>query len=179
MTTETEIKTFRQRLEWDADKGEIVDGSVRYLLIRPDTLMSMFALLPPEPRAQALAALMRSTRQFGANSARRYLSMAAEDGERLLATITQTAPQLGWGIWTLSRDGDRAFSLEVGNSPFAAGYGPAEHPVCAPIAGMLAAVTGLVTGVAMQGEEIACAATGAAVCRFRATPAPWEGFYES
>ena len=34
-----------------------------------------------------------------------------------MATIAETAPQLGWGIWSLSRD-EGGLSLTVRNSPF-------------------------------------------------------------
>ncbi len=164
----TDLPPFRERLEWDREAGELRDGEVRYLMLRPDTLMGAFALLAPEARAQALTALARSTAEHGAKSARRYQNLGAADAERLVAVIEETAPQLGWGVWRLERAGGDAFELEVRNSPFAAGYGASDRPVCAPIAGMFAAVTGLIAGAETAAEEVACAATGAPACRFRA-----------
>jgi predicted hydrocarbon binding protein len=167
-----EVKPFRERLTWDTEVGELRDGEVRYLLIRPDTLMGMFALLEPAVAAAALAALGRSTAEHGRLSAARYREMGADDSERLIATIEATAPQLGWGRWRLAREGS-GLSLVVANSPFAAGHGPAQAPVCAPIAGMLAAVAGLVAGpgARIEAHESTCAAQGAPRCRFHAAPA--------
>ncbi len=167
-----EVKAFRERLIWDPEVGEVRDGEVRYLLIRPDTLMGMFALLEPAAAAAALAALGRSTAEHGRLSAARYKEMGADDAERLIATIEATAPQLGWGRWRLAREGG-GLALEVSNSPFAAGHGLSEAPVCAPIAGMLAAVAGLVEGpgARIEAHESACAAQGAPRCRFHAGPA--------
>lgn len=164
----SEIETFRERLSFDAGAGEIRDGEVRYLLIRPDTLMGAFALLPAALRDQALDALARATTEHGAKSARRYQAMGTGQAQELLATIAATAPELGWGLWTLHPGADGALDLEVRNSPFAAGFGASDGPVCAAIAGMLAAVAGLVAGREMAAREVACAAAGAASCRFEA-----------
>lgn len=164
------MSDIRQRLHWDTTAGQIRDGEVRYLLIRPDTLMGMFAALAPAARAEALVALAHSTATHGAKSARRYQALGAADVAALTATIERTAPLLGWGIWRLGRDAGGGFDLEVDNSPFAASYGPgAAAPVCAPIAGMLQAVAELVGGRPAQVEETVCAALGAPSCRFRAT----------
>ena len=164
------MNDIRERLRWDSGIGEIRDGEVRYLLIRPDTLMGMFAGLPPAAQAEALAALAQSTATHGAKSAQRYHTLGAADAVALLATIERTAPLLGWGAWRLGRESDGGLNLEVRNSPFAAGYGPgAATPVCAPIAGMLRAVAELVSGRPARVEETACAALGAPACRFRTT----------
>jgi predicted hydrocarbon binding protein len=165
-----ESKPFRERLAFDAGAGEIRDGEVRYLLIRPDTLMGLFAGLPAALRGQALEALARSTTEHGAKSARRYQVLGAAEAEQLLATIEATAPQLGWGLWSLDPGADGALDLEVRNSPFAAGFGASDEPVCAAIAGMLAAVAGLVGGREMAAREVACVAMGAPSCRFEARP---------
>lgn len=164
------MSDIRERLRWDSGAGEIRDGEVRYLLIRPDTLMGMFASLAPAAQAEALAALAQSTATHGAKSARRYQALGAADTAALLATIERTAPLLGWGIWRLGRAADGSLDLEVRNSPFAAGFGPgATAPVCAPISGMLRAVAELVGGRPTRVEETACAASGAPACRFHAT----------
>ncbi|MBI4969994.1 MAG: hypothetical protein HZC25_17910 [Rhodospirillales bacterium] len=167
----TNPTTFRERLTWDLEKGEMRDGPVRYLLIRPDTLMGIFARLEPAERARALDAFKNSTIEHGRKSASRYQQMGNLDAEALFATIHATSPQLGWGRWTIERDGD-LLNLTVRNSPFAADYeAKADRPICAPIAGMFTAVAGLATGRPMVADELECVALGASVCRFQARPA--------
>lgn len=161
---------FRERLVWDAATGEIRDGELRYLMIRPDALMGVLRRLPAEMQPAMLQAFAESIHHYGAASARKYRGMGAADAEALLAVIAATAPQLGWGIWRLSRPAPGRLELEVGNSPFAAGHGPADGPVCAPIAGMLRAVAGLVLDGPASARELACTATGAPHCRFEAGP---------
>jgi len=164
------MKSFRDRLEWDAENGAIHDRDIPYLLIRPDSLMGIFEFLPETERAAAFEAFARSIAHYGKGSAESYRALGAEQADALMATIAETAPQLGWGIWTLSRSAE-GLSLSVRNSPFAAGYGENDVPVCAPIRGMLEAVGGLVLGQAVTVRETGCVSQGADICEFEAVPA--------
>jgi len=164
------MTSFRERLVFDPTRGEYRDGDIRYMMIRPDALMGMIGELPEAMRPLVLEAFARSIRRAGGRSARSYQAAGAADATALLAVIEETAPQLGWGRWQLQRTQD-GLALTVENSPFAAGAGPAAHPVCAPIRGMLAAVGELVMGETVAVKETACAATGAPCCRFAVTRA--------
>lgn len=163
---------FRDRLVYDPERGEYRDGAIRYMMIRPDALMGMIAEMPEEARHHAMEAFGRAIRRAGGHSARTYRDAGTAD---LLRTIAETAPQLGWGVWTLTRTPD-GLALSVRNSPFAAGAGRSSHPVCAPIRGMLTAVGEMLLGeVAVT--ETACAAAGAPCCTFsvRAVPSAKAG----
>lgn len=158
---------FRDRLVFDPERGEYRDGAIRYMMIRPDALMGMIAEMPENVRGHAMEAFGRSIRRFGGHSARAYQDAGTDD---LLATIEATAPQLGWGCWTLTR-ADDGLALSVENSPFAAGAGHSPHPVCAPIRGMLTAIGEMMLGDVTV-TEAACAAMGAPCCRFSVRAAP-------
>ena len=140
----------------------------RYLRLRADTLMGMFRRLPAPARARALAAFARSTAEAGGDSARRYAAAGAKDAAALLAKIEKTAAELGWGAWRFGKYGTSRLTLEVRNSPFAAGYGASDTAVCAPITGMLQAVACMVLDAPCETRETACRARGAARCRFEA-----------
>ena len=145
-----------------------LDGEVRYVTLRADTLMGMFRELPGPLRAQALSALASSTVKHGGDSARAYLESGAGDAAALLARVEKTAAEFGWGTWRFCERSSTRLALEVANSPFASGYGAADTEVCAPITGMLEAVAGLVLGGACEVREVECRARGAARCRFEA-----------
>ncbi len=144
------------------------DAEIRYLRLRADTLMGMFRHLPGPARAQAFAALVRSTAEHGGDSARRTLESSGGDAAALLAMIEKTAAELGWGNWRFAEREAARLVLEVADSPFAAGYGAADTEVCAPITGMLQAVAELALGSACEARELQCRARGAASCRFEA-----------
>jgi len=143
-------------------------AEIRYLRLRADTLMGMFRYMPGPARAAALAALARSTTLHGGDSARRYLEAGGGDTAALLATVEKTAAELGWGDWGFGERGAASLTLEVSDSPFAAGYGPADTEVCAPITGMLQAVAERVLGAPCEACETECRARGAPRCRFEA-----------
>jgi len=158
------MSEFLGRLSWR--DGRILDGDIRYLMLRADVLMDVFRRLTPSAREEAFEAFARSVRDGGRRSAERYRKLGAGDAERLLATIESTAPQLGWGLWSFAVD-DGGWDLGVVDSPFAAAYGCAEAPVCAPIRGMLLALADLLLGGRAEVREVACVAVGAETCRFR------------
>jgi uncharacterized protein len=166
--------SFRERLAFDEARGEIRDQSRRYLLIRPDALMGVFRRLPEPSRTEALQALADSILEQGSDSARAYRAHHGADGEALAHLVADTAPQLGWGLWRFEI-ADGQVGLTVANSPFAAGYGRADKPVCHPIVGMLRAVSTLVFGREGEALEAECAACGADACRFAARPREERG----
>jgi predicted hydrocarbon binding protein len=166
------VPEFKDRLVFDDARGELLDGPRRYMLLRPEALMTMFRLLPEEARAAALAALEQAVHQQGSDSARAYVVHGGGDVGTLLETIERTAPQLGWGRWQLQADGER-LRLEVRNSPFAHAYGKSLAPVCHGIKGMLRGLADLKLGSPATSVEVHCAAQGRATCLFEASlPTP-------
>ncbi len=160
------MRTFRDRLEFDAERGEYLDNGIRYMMIRPDALMGILHELDETHRQPVLEAFARSITRAGSKSAQAYQGMGAADADALTATIQATAPELGWGRWRLSRV-ENGLDLSVENSPFVEGYGPHQEPVCYPIVGMLRAVGRMVLGGDVNVAEIACAAADEeTVCRF-------------
>ena len=158
---------FKDRLVFDDAAGELRDGPRRYLLLRPDALMTMFRLLPPDSRELALGALEQAVHQQGSDSARAYLAHSGGDVDALLRIIERTSPQLGWGTWRFEADGDR-LRLQVHNSPFAQAFGSSEQPVCHAVKGMLRGLADLWLGRAAQSVELQCMAQHHANCTFEA-----------
>jgi predicted hydrocarbon binding protein len=162
------VTRLAARLAFDAARGEIRDQSRRYLLLRSDVLMGMLRRLPPAVRHSALDAFAASVADHGRDSVLAYLARLEGDRTRLLEAMQDAAADLGWGQWRFE-PAAAALRLVVGNSPFAAGFGPSGHPVCAPIAGMLQAVGRVCFDADVTSVELACAACGAPACVFEAT----------
>ena len=157
---------FRDRLEWSAD-GSIDVGDIRYLIIRPDSLMGLFSRLDEGLRRAALEAFGQSVAEHGRKSMIAEMGRRNLDGEGLYRHLSTAGPsQLGWGHWHYTRPGADRIEVEVDNSPFVHGIGSAAHPVCAPIAGMLTAIGGLVFNGSVDVREECCAAMGNAACKF-------------
>jgi predicted hydrocarbon binding protein len=159
------MTSFRERMRFDAEAGAYFDRDIRYMMIRSDALMGLFQRLSPAARVEAFAAIADSITERGGHSAQSYVS--ADEIDRLLRVISDTAPQLGWGVWSFTHPDDDTIELEVRNSPFAHAAGDLPPPVCYPIVGMLRAVGGMVMGEAVEVSETRCAAGGGEeLCRF-------------
>lgn len=164
---------FRDRLRRMPETGEMRDGSIRYLMMRPDALMGLFARLPAEMRGPAFAALAGSVAEHGGRSVKAYRESGAADADTLMRTMVDTSADLGWGRWRfVPRPDGAGYDVTVSNSPFADGAGTSDQPVCAPIVGILTALAPLLAGEGAGVRECTCAAmTGAGTCQFRIDPA--------
>ena len=159
--------SFRDRLSYDAEAGTYFDGDMRYIFIKPEAVMGIVLEMPAEQRPAVFEAMIRSVFTNGGKSAQSYKDAGAGASEALLAVIRETSGQLGWGDWDTVLTED-SLSVTVRNSPFAAGYGASDVPVCALIVGMLTAVSGMIFSAPTHVTETTCAATGAGVCQFEA-----------
>ena len=146
--------------------GEFSEGGIRYMLIRPDVLMGLARELVGIGPGVFLNALERSAFVNGMRSFERYRDQERFEGSDALTSTCNIAASLGWGEWAVQEQPDGTRLINVRNSPFAAGFGASTIPVCAPIVGILKALTMVFPGLASQVEETACCSQGADVCRF-------------
>lgn len=164
-----------KRLVHDAQTGEVLDGPRRYLLMRADVFSSAIALVATEHRGAMLAAFARSVALHGADSVNAYLEALGGDRAALLATLPAAAADLGWGMWCFDPllESPPLLALAVRNSPFVQAFEDhrSEGPVCAPIAGMLAALGQACWGRPVRCVETVCVACDAGEsCRFEVRP---------
>lgn len=163
---------LHQRLLFDIEDGQVLDGDRRYVILRADVLMGTFDQMEEPTREIALQALGRSVTHFGSDSVRAYLAQVGPDA--LLQAMVENSASLGWGVWSFRRDGQQLW-LEVRNSPFAAGSTRDDAPSCHAIAGMLRATVGALWPHATRVRELRCLCQRAEPsdhCLFLADPAP-------
>ena len=165
-------KPFHDRLLHDPEKGEMRDGSIRYLMMRPDALMGLFDRLPLAARGEALNALVASVADHGGKSVNAYRENGAGDVDGLLQTIVATSAALGWGRWRFDRSQAGRVEVIIENSPFAAASAQTDLPACAPIMGILTALAPLLLARedVQVTEDSCCAVTSCAHCNFVIAP---------
>ncbi|HET7339948.1 MAG TPA: V4R domain-containing protein [Methylomirabilota bacterium] len=147
--------------------GALTLNGVRYLLIRPETLAALQKAVEAVLGARAGECLAAGGRAGGAR-ATAALSGTTEERARALAAMGGT---IGWGQFTLERIGADGLVVTVRRSPFAEAYGPSTQPVCHLTRGVLESLATVTLGRPARVSETACAAMGAAACRFEARPA--------
>lgn len=153
-------------LKYDHARGEILDNGVRYLLIRPDVLMG----IANESAGIALKSFLKAFEASAFHNVQASFAQYRSDGRfsnvDILESTCTIAATLGWGLWTVIPQSDGSTIVEVSNSPFAAGVGSSDKVVCAPIVGILKAVSLAQCAPTPDVEEISCVARGEHICRF-------------
>lgn len=150
-------------------RGAILDGSTRYVLMRPDVLMGTVKHLPTEMADSFFAAFEQSAFVNARASFQLYKDSGQFGSADFLEASADVANSLGWGRWSIERSENGVSKVQVENSPFAAGHGSAERVVCSPISGILRAIALVGYGQEMSVRETCCAAQGAEHCSFEIT----------
>jgi len=161
-------------LAHDASTGHLTFKGVRYLLIRPETVVAFQKAVEAELGARAGELMARGGRTGGALSTRRYREAFGLGPRELVEFIVRTGREIGWGAFTLDRlDLERReLVISVEHSPFAEAYGSSSGPVCHLIAGVVGGLADGVFGGSVEVSETACLAAGGPACRFEARANP-------
>jgi predicted hydrocarbon binding protein len=166
------MAALHERLVFDVASGAVRDADRRYVLLRADVLMGIFARLDDDVRDAALAAFGRSVAELGSDSVRAYREAVGADA--LPTTMAGAAASLGWGRWRFDaahlHAASPSLALAVENSPFAAAAPKQTERACHAIAGMLEALAGALWSRAAEARETRCAAHGGSTCSFVAVP---------
>ena len=161
-------------LEWQSSKGALTYEDVRYMLIRPDTLIGLQrfveAAIGPEACAEAM---MASGYRGGSLSSRRYKELFNYSDHEIVAFMCQMGCEIGWGKFGLLEldPARKRLVIEVADSPIAEAYArdllrASKHPVCHLLRGVLAGMAVGIFGDHVASEEVECVAMGDPVCRF-------------
>jgi predicted hydrocarbon binding protein len=151
--------------------GRLTEDGIRYVMMRPDVLMGIVHDLAPENAGLFFKALENSAFRHAQASFSQYRARTPTSAEDVLSSWFSIAAKLGWGQWSSAQTANDCGEIVVHDSPFAAGHGPADCPVCGAITGVVKAMILVACGEAVDVREVACAAQGFPACRFEFTPA--------
>ncbi len=161
------------QLECNEQVGAIHDGDIRYLLMRPDVLMGTIKNLDQNTAKTVLNAFQQAAFDHGKASMHHYKNTGFSSPIKALEFVCKVAAKLGWGRFSYHADTRvECIKFKVENSPFAAGYGQCDQPVCAPIAGILGATVETFFEKKVTVTEITCASQGDGCCRFEVRDMP-------
>jgi predicted hydrocarbon binding protein len=156
-----------ERLEFET--GRLIFKDVRYMLIRPDVLISLQKSIEAELGPEKCLKIMMAAGNLGGRRSSQRFKEAFGYGEReIVEFMCGMGGEIGWGVFSLVELAVEAGTMiiEVTDSPYAAVYGPSETPVCHLIRGVLAGLGAGVFEADVRSDETACAAAGAPACRF-------------
>jgi predicted hydrocarbon binding protein len=157
-----------QGLAWDAERGRLTFKDVRYLLIRPETLIDFQKAVEAELGERAAEMIYAGGYTGGSLSSRRYKEVFGYSDEEIVNFMCRMGGQIGWGRFELRELDPNAGRLvvRVHDSPFAEAYGSADHGVCHFIRGVLAGLGAGIFDAQVEAVEGQCAARGDPHCEF-------------
>jgi predicted hydrocarbon binding protein len=144
--------------------GLITLRGVRFLLIRPETIVGFQKAVEREAGEASKRYLMAGGVEGGGRSARR-LRDGGLKGREVVDAMCRMGTQIGWGRFRIEKFAEGGFEIAIESSPYAEAYGASPKPVCHFLTGVAQGIGEAVYGAA-SALEIACASAGARECRF-------------
>jgi predicted hydrocarbon binding protein len=157
-----------EALEYGEERGAISFKGVRYLLIRPETLVEFQKALEERLGEEAQEVLCRAGFAGGHLSTEKYRETFGYGDDEIVQFMKNMGGQIGWGKFQVEEFSPLAkrLILTVKNSPFAAAYGKSAGPVCHFTRGVMAGMGQALFGEDVTAEETHCLAKGDDLCRF-------------
>lgn len=155
-------------LEYDAEAGRIAFKDVRYMLIRPDTVVDFQKAVEAEVGDRVAEMMMAGGYTGGSRSSKRYKEVFNYSDDEIVAFMCTMGAEIGWGKFEVERFDahDKELIVVVRDSPFAEAYGSAGEPVCHMIRGVMAGMAAGIFGGDVSSKETHCRAKGDELCRF-------------
>ena len=156
------------QLVYDPANGALTYKDVRYLLIRPETIVGFQKTVEKHSRKGAQEALFEGGYRGGYLSAKKYKEMHnLSDSETINFMMTMGA-EIGWGNFQLIEYDfeNRKLNVRVKNSAFAEAYGDSTEGVCHLIKGVLSGLATVLFAQDFIAYETECLAKGDRHCVF-------------
>ena len=159
-----------KELHFNSENGGLFYKDVRYLLVRPETLVAFQKAIEKELGERGSQILYDSGFHGGTLSAGRYREIFHLSDEEIIHFMITMGSQIGWGRFELGKFDpvQKVLHVTVHHSPFAESYGSSFLPVCHFIRGVIGGLATMVLRQDVLAKETLCLAKGDGVCLFEA-----------
>ena len=156
------------QLVYDPDAGRLAYRDIRYVIIRPETIVGFQKAIETHSREGAREALFQGGFQGGYLSAKKFKKMQNLSDTETIGFMMTMGAEIGWGHFELIEyDFEKLkLNVRVENSAFAEAYGDATEGVCHLINGVLSGLATVLFGRNCMGAETECLAKGNTHCIF-------------
>lgn len=155
-------------IQFNEEKGELSYQGVRYLLIRPETIIGLQKAAEVRLGQDVGEFIYNGGRIGGTLSVQAYSEKLNLSPEGIVDFMAQMGGELGWGhleVERLDRE-KKVLIIKAHNSAFAQAYGRSREGVCHLIRGVFAGVAEFLLGGPVEARETLCKASGDHFCRF-------------
>ena len=165
---DNETNRVLEKLRFDGGMGALDYNGIRYLLIRPETLVEIQKVCEEKFGPDAAREIFYRSGFRGTSLTADRLLKGGMSSEECLRAMFAMGSHLGWGKFELPdlRESGKETRVTIHASPFARAYGKSKRPVCALLSGALAGIFTTLRSKEHACREIKCLATGEAACRF-------------
>jgi predicted hydrocarbon binding protein len=155
-------------LEYDPASGALCYQDVRYLLIRPETIVGFQKAIEKQSQTAAMDALFQGGYQGGYLSAKKYKEIQNLSDKETINFMMAMGAEIGWGNFRLDQYNcdKKKLQISVENSPFAAAYSDSTEGVCHLTRGVLCGLATILFSKSCTASEVECAAKGDHHCVF-------------
>ena len=155
-------------LKFDDARGALLYNDVRYLLIRPETLIAFQKAAEEKLGAGADDLLFQGGFTGGTLSGKKYREVFGLTDLQSIEFMVKMGTEIGWGNFQLASLDVAACELVlvIASSAFAAAYGKSDRGVCHMVRGVFGGLASAVWGGPVDAQETECLAMGHARCRF-------------
>lgn len=162
------VNSILENLEYDSSAGALHFKDVRYLLIRPETIIGFQKAIEEKSGKLARDAFFQGGFNGGHLSAKKYRKINNFDDSQLIDFMMKMGTEIGWGHFKLRRFDSQQnhLSIIVEQSAFAGAYGKSSSGVCHLIRGVLSGMASVIFNKKCLGSEIKCLAKGDEHCYF-------------
>lgn len=153
------------------EKAELLYNNIRYILIRPETLIGFQKLVEAELGPMTAELMFKAAYDVGSSIGRRLIDGPARSLREMITSMLDAANELGWAKLSLKETNDfpSMIVLEAFNSAFASAYSQSSTPVCHLIRGIFSGALAQMVGPIAKSREIQCLAMGSPKCIFEFT----------
>lgn len=154
-------------LKFDDTRGALLYKDVRYLLIRPETLIAFQKAAEEKLGAGADELLYAGGFTGGSLSAKRYREVFGLSDQQSVEFMAKMGTEIGWGKMQVSSFNvpSGELVLVVESSPFASAYGNSDRGVCHLVRGVFAGLASGIFARDVEAREEECVAMGHARCK--------------
>ncbi|MBW2483689.1 MAG: hypothetical protein JRF38_27165 [Deltaproteobacteria bacterium] len=160
--------TILDQLVYDPADGKLTYRDIRYVIIRPETIVGFQKAIEQHSRKSARDALFQGGYQGGYLSAQKFKEMQNLSDTQTINFMMTMGAEIGWGHFELIEYDFESHNLQirVNHSAFAEAYGDATEGVCHLINGVLSGLATVLFRRNCKGSETRCLAKGDTHCLF-------------
>jgi predicted hydrocarbon binding protein len=161
----------KKTVAFNPENGSLSIDSLRYLLIRPETLSEIQKGVEDRLGPKAAEFIYSAGASWAVGVYRRLKQNLPEDPQSIIPAFCLHATQLGWGHWKASSfdSENKKLIVTVENSPYALAYGLSDQPVCHILAGAIGGLAEAIFSMPSACSEQTCKAQSQPNCTFIAT----------